>query len=419
MVRMVKRKGRNNWEIFYPLPADLRVALKTPALYRTLATGDRQEAASRYPARVVEVILEVTKLKQRLTQSPFAVEPKQEAQQELQKAANPAPQATTKAVLIKNVIEAWRNDLKPQLSKSTQEEYERAIKRLLTWSKSRDIRFIHEFDRKTVREFVSESYHGRSGKTVKLALGGLRGVWDHAFTVGWTEDKSTIWSNHNYNDRMKIGTGEIKTDDQSELPFSFDDIRTLLRELKPVGFKQLIALALITGARSSEIANAKRDHLSLREDGYWLDIHGTKTKSAHRRVPIPRAFDQFIESLINETTDGYLIPLYEDKEWSNERDRARYINKEINRKRRLLNLPNTRRQGIHSTRRTYIELLEGEEVPLGTIKLLVGHKRTDLTIGTYSKGTYVNLRKAAEHLALNRDFVRTIKSSIGRDDNPE
>jgi integrase len=407
MVRMVKRKGRNNWEIFYPLPADLRVALKTPALYRTLATGDRQEAANRYPAGVVEVILEVSKLKQRLTESPFVVQPNMAASQELQQKITPA-QPTTKAISIKAVIEAWRSDLKPQLSKSTQEEYERAINRLLTWSKSRDLRFIHEFDRKKVREFVSETYHGRSGKTVKLALGGLRGVWDHSFTVGWTDDKSTIWSNHNYNDRMKIGTGEIKTDDQSELPFSFDDIRALLKGLQPVAFKQLVALALITGARSSEIANAKRDRLSLREDGYWLDIHGTKTKSAHRSVPIPRAFDPFVESLRDETTGDYLVPLFEEKEWSNERDRARYINKEINRKRRLLNLPNTHRQGVHSTRRTYIELLEGEEVPLGTIKLLVGHKRTDLTIGTYSKGTYVNLRKAVECLTVPEELSQVI-----------
>ncbi|RCK54011.1 hypothetical protein TH25_01235 [Thalassospira profundimaris] len=411
MVRMVKRKGRNNWEIFYPLPADLRVALKTPALYRTLATGDRQEAANRYPARVVEVILEVTKLKQRLTQAPFPIEPNPEAQQHLQQTVQP-PKPDINAIRIRDVIEAWRNDLKPQLSKSTQEEYERAISRLLAWSKPRSLSFMHEFDRKTVREFVTENYHGRTGKTVKLALGGLRGVWDHAFTVGLADDKSTIWSNHNYNDRVKIGTGEVKKEDQSELPFSFDDIRALLAGLQPVGFKQLIALALITGARSSEIANARREHISLRKDGYWLDIHGTKTKSAHRSVPIPKAFDQLIESLINETNGDYLIPLFEDKEWSNERDRARYINKEINRKRRLLNLPNTQRQGIHSTRRTYIELLEGEEIPLGTIKLLVGHKRTDLTIGTYSKGTYVNLRKAVEHLAMNQDFIGAVISSI-------
>tara|TARA_R110001583_G_scaffold101415_1_gene247849 strand:+ start:156 stop:1379 length:1224 start_codon:yes stop_codon:yes gene_type:complete len=406
---MVKRKGRNNWEIFYPLPADLRVALKTPALYRTLATGDRQEAANRYPAGVVEVILEISKLKQRLTDSPFLIQPNEEASKKLQQTVKP-PQLPTKAINIKDVIEAWRSDFKPQLSKSTQEEYERAISRLLTWSRSHDLRFIHEFDRKTVREFVSDNYHGRSGKTVKLALGGLRGVWDHAFTAGWTDDKSTIWSNHNYNDRMKIGTGEIKSEDQSELPFSFDDINALLKGLQPNAFSQLIALALITGARSSEITNAKREHLSQREDGYWLDIHGTKTKSAHRSVPIPRVFNKFIQGLSARPAGSYLIPLFDGKIWENERDRARYINKEINRKRRLLDLPNAHRQGIHSTRRTYIELLEGEEVPLGTIKLLVGHKRTDLTIGTYSKGTYVNLRKAIERLSLPAYIVQAVNT---------
>jgi integrase len=41
---------------------------------------------------------------------------------------------------------------------------------------------------------------------------------------------------------------------------------------------------------------------------------------------------------------------------------------------------------FHALRNTFIRTMEGLEVAESTVKLLVGHKRTSMTYGHYSKG---------------------------------
>jgi integrase len=222
------------------------------------------------------------------------------------------------------------------------------------------------------------------------------------------EEESTVWQNHKYPDNVRIGTGERKAADEVELPFSFDDIRALLSGLEPPLFRDVFRVGLIAGgARSSEIAALRPEDLSKNDDGYWLNLPGTKTNSARRVVPVPSVFNPFMERLAAQE-GPYLIPLYPAKKWPTERARNIYINKELNRKRRELKLPNQDHQGVHSTRRTYTELLEGAGVPVDTIKLLIGHKRTDITLGRYSKGAFVDLRAAAEKLEYPVDITGLI-----------
>ena len=78
---------------------------------------------------------------------------------------------------------------------------------------------------------------------------------------------------------------------------------------------------------------------------------------------------------------------------------------------RLHGLPDGKRQGVHSTRYTYIELLEGAGVSLSTAKLLVGHKRTDITFGRYSAGGLVDLRESVEKMPYPAAIVNKINAS--------
>jgi integrase len=308
---------------------------------------------------------------------------------------------------IDDLLGEWRKDIKPRLSASTQEEYERAIGRFLKWCQKHRIIAFEQVNRQTVRSFVADTYHGKMGRTVKLALGALNGVWEHARTIGWMEEKSRVWMDHNYPANVRIGTGEKKGGDEQEKAFSFDDIRALLPGVKPKPFADVYRLGLITGARSSEITSLRPEHVSRDDGGFWLRLHGTKTDSARRSVPVPRAFNPLMERLQKEA-DEYLIPLFPGRKWESERDRNRYINKELNRKRRDVGLPYQDHQGVHSTRRTYTEMMEGAGVPVDTIKLLVGHKRTDITFGRYSKGTLVDLRASVEMIEYPEDIVRII-----------
>lgn len=469
MSKLVKRKGKNNYEIQVALPSKLRPILGTASIYRSTGTSDRQTAKQLFPIRLAEIqgeiagmmaehfpddqdalselkgLIDALKKADDTTEHPHDISEKDVLLEVISewghkqrikhlksfKARHPSKtipnevrhtaddiedKANTFAIAeldprlkIETVIEAWRNNAKPTLSQSTSEEYERAIKRLLEWCGTRGILHFHEMDRRKVREFVEDTYRGKMGKTVKLALSGLRGVWKQAKIEGWIEERSTIWDDHDYRDNMQIGTGIVKGEDQEEAPFSFDDIRALLTKLEPHPFRDVIRLGLLVGARSSEITALKPEHVKKEEDGYWMNLPGTKTASAKRRpVPIPAQYNPLMDRLVKQQKGTWLLSMYEGLKFKTDRDRNRYINKEINRKRRALNLPDSDRQGVHSTRRTYIELLEGAEVPVGTIKLLVGHKRTDITIGGYAKGQYVDLRRAAEKLKFPEDIVDLI-----------
>jgi integrase len=52
-----------------------------------------------------------------------------------------------------------------------------------------------------------------------------------------------------------------------------------------------------------------------------------------------------------------------------------------------------RGEDFHALRHAFIEMMEGAEAAESTVKLLVGHKRTSMTYGHYSKGQRVKLRK--------------------------
>lgn len=474
MAKMQRRKGKNNWEVCYPLPAKLRAILKTPALNRSLGTPDKAEARRLYPMKLAMVQAEVAALlakhfqdddaqlselrnllrawkqaaddgdpdkisekdilteiikdwgeeqrRQRIRtfkqteeyRATKSIPPsvKTSASRIAKKAEVVIDEALDERWKIAVLVGHWRAEVKPRHSQSTQEEYERAVIRFTRWCEQKRYVALDQIDRKAVRAFVADCYHGKLGRTVKLALGALRGVWDHAYRLGWLEEKSRVWLDHDFADKVRVGTGERKAEDDAELPFSLDDIRVLLSRLTPQPFCDLLRIAFITGARSSEVAALRCEHVEKRDDGIWLTLPGTKTASARKRmVPVPVAFEPLIERVCANSKDDYLLPLYVGKEWATERDRNRYINKEVNRKRRDLGLPDQDNQGVHSARRTFVELMEGAGVPLDTIKLLVGHKRTDITLGRYSAGTYVNLRAAMEKLAYPADIVGLINAA--------
>ena len=464
MAKLTRRNGKGNYEIQVPLPVSLRRLKGTPAIYRSLGTPDRQEAKRRFPIKLLEVEAEIAamqrehfpdeadlygelrELLEAWKQADDTVESRhdiseKDALQDLienwassqrqkrlrryrgtpdferqKQVANEievrADEIITEAVdrrkKITDLAESWRKDVKPRLSASTQEEYERNIKRFLGWCRTNKIVAFEGITRARVREFIEATYEGRTGKTVKLAISGLRGVWDHAATIGWIEEKTRVWLDHNYADDVIIGTGERKGTDELELPFSFDDIKALLPGLKPTVFGDIYRLGLITGARSSELSALSPEDLVKQDDGYWLQLSGTKTKSAKRSVPVPTAFNPLMDRLASEATGSHLLPFYPKREFPSRRDRDRYINKEINRKRRDLKLPNQDRQGHHSCRRTFIEMLEAAGVTVDTVKLLVGHKRTDITFGRYSKGQMVDLRSAVDLLEYPEGIVSMI-----------
>jgi integrase len=98
-----------------------------------------------------------------------------------------------------------------------------------------------------------------------------------------------------------------------------------------------------------------------------------------------------------------------------DKKRMWYVSKAFARDRKTVGVQE-RWKDFHALRNTFIEVMEGADVPESTVKLIVGHKRQSITFGHYSKGTRVNLREASNKLAYNPEIMTLIelrpKSSI-------
>lgn len=80
--------------------------------------------------------------------------------------------------------------------------------------------------------------------------------------------------------------------------------------------------------------------------------------------------------------------------------RADYLGKRWRGMTRKLNLEPV----LHGLRSTFVEHMEAAGVPVSTVKLIIGHKRDDITFGRYSKGRLVDLRSAVEYMQVEGVF---------------
>ena len=85
-----------------------------------------------------------------------------------------------------------------------------------------------------------------------------------------------------------------------------------------------------------------------------------------------------------------------------------YVSKAFGRYRRQLGLTQPL-EDFHALRNTFIETMEGAEVPESTVKLLVGHKRESMTFGHYSKGRRVALRDSVNRLSYPEEVMALIQ----------
>jgi integrase len=167
----------------------------------------------------------------------------------------------------------------------------------------------------------------------------------------------------------------------------------------------LVRLALVTGARLDELCSLRVSDVEKRKDGWWIAIRQGKTQAAVRDVPIHDSVAHVLERR-QKTPDGFLfqrlVPGGPDKKrsWNVSKAFGRYCTKIGLSDKALV---------FHSLRKTFTEALEAAEVPQTTTKLLIGHARSSLTYGEYSKGERVDLRKAIQKLKYSRAVMEAIR----------
>jgi integrase len=141
----------------------------------------------------------------------------------------------------------------------------------------------------------------------------------------------------------------------------------------------MIVIAAYAGLRREEVALLRTE--DVHSDA--LVVREGKSEAAVRRVPLHPVLRPFVARLKEQATDAYLIPGLLTGGADARRGHA--IGKRFATFKASLGFKDES-LNFHTLRNSFAQRMENAEVPVSTTKLVIGHKREDITYGTYSPG---------------------------------
>jgi integrase len=307
--------------------------------------------------------------------------------------------ATANVTPLAGLPEQWLAEVSGQVSGQTHSQHQTAVRRFITWAGG-DATTVEEITRLKVGSYLSELFirGDLARRTIKRHCSSLSSFWQWLISRGYA--KENPFEGHKFGTTRKASEGRKGLSDT--------EIKRLLSGTSTEQYDEtlhdLIRLALVTGARLNELCELKSSDVDRRDDGWWATVHEGKTAAATRSIPLHASVDAIIEKRLKGKGpylfEG-LIPGGPDKK------RMWYVSKAFARYRKTVGV-RERWRDFHALRNTFIEVMEGADVPESTVKLIVGHKRQSMTYGRYSKGTRVNLREASNKLVYNPEIMALI-----------
>ena len=173
---------------------------------------------------------------------------------------------------------------------------------------------------------------------------------------------------------------------EAKVPFSREEVEVLWKNIdwvcepdKPntlAGSKcmDMVLIHIYTGVRPQELLAIKKEDVHL--DERWIDLRGTKTKSAKRIVPIHKKIMPLIEKRMNESNSENLFSYGEGKDFT------------LISYRKLFFRPMCEHFGFehtpHECRHTFATFGAAFRLNRILLKKIIGHAAGDLTEDTYT-----------------------------------
>ncbi|MEE9100042.1 tyrosine-type recombinase/integrase [Pseudomonas nitroreducens] len=223
-----------------------------------------------------------------------------------------------------------------------------------------------------------------SGKTLAqyLLAGSVFWKWAMKYDERWRVDfkgKANPFEQHD----LPVTRGTEKANNQRR-DFTLADLKRLhtaaLQSEQKV-LADLISLGLYTGARIEELCKLSKDNLVTIDGIYCFDISDSKTAAGVRVVPVHPAIKEMVESLAENSIDGFLI---KSKSRSKYGIRSDPFVKAFGRLKTSLGFGPDR--VFHSIRKTVTTQLHRAHVPGVIIAEIVGHETGTVTFDVYSQG---------------------------------
>lgn len=226
--------------------------------------------------------------------------------------------------------------------------------------------------------------------TLNKYLGRLSMYWQ------WLEKReevpTNVWQG------LALSTPETPHDEK-ERPFTDDEMLKLLHGGAPQEMQDVMRIAALTGCRLDPIVCLRVK--DCRPDGVFV-FKPQKQEKAERLCPI----HPYLAEIVSRRTEGKMPndPLFPEwpgaKNSSTKRERSFKTSNEFTEYRRQIGvdevIPGRRRSlvNFHSFRRWFVTKAEQAGQPESTIAVVVGHKRTGMTLGVYSAGPLIEQARA-------------------------
>jgi integrase len=190
----------------------------------------------------------------------------------------------------------------------------------------------------------------------------------------------------------KKGLNKIR----SWVPFTQDEVVKLYQSSKnDKKLADLIFMGAYTGARIEELCSLKKVDVDLEKD--TINITESKTEAGIRVVPIHSKLKPLLKSLIESSTDEYVLKELGINKFGN---RSNSMGQKFGRLKNKLKFSD--RHVFHSIRKTLITALENAGVSENLTADIVGHEKPRITYGLYSGGASVEvMRDAVEKVIYN------------------
>jgi integrase len=302
---------------------------------------------------------------------------------------------------IDEMVDEWIASLS-HLAANTLLERRSAVTKAVKTMSGRGIVSLPDVNRDVAKWYVAElGKSSAASATVNKAIQALNSYWTFLHNEGMAPD--ALWKGLQRKKQKRVDADEL------ERPFTHDEVLTLLSGGASAKLYDAMVIALLTGARLSEVGRLKVEHVSLAK--MTIKIPGTKTLSSSRLIPLHPELTLLLTKRVAEKAprDFVLDELTDEKSLKHGRGRAAAVSQEFTRYRRKLGVDDKvegkrrAKTNFHSFRRWTATTLVEAGVAENVVKAIQGWQaQSGSMIGRYTVGAdlMVLMREAIGKLAL-------------------
>ncbi|KGD66730.1 phage integrase family protein [Alcanivorax nanhaiticus] len=220
-------------------------------------------------------------------------------------------------------------------------------------------------------------------KTKKQHLFAGNSFWKWAIKKDKTfkqqhQEQANPFENHDFEEVRGVRKKERKA-------FTVADIQRLHESAQALPRRQaladLIVLGAYTGARIEELCQLKTGDIVTEDGVQCLFIRDGKTRNAERVVPVHKDLKSLLKRLAKEAEGEFLLPASGKNKYGKRSDS---LSKQFGRLKKSLGYGEE--HVFHSLRKSFITLLQNNDMPGLTIASIVGHETGTITFDVYSAG---------------------------------